>query len=158
MSKSLFFNCLHCGYNLSGLTEERCPECGQSFAPAEIQAICWQFKPSPGRALGKILLVPLLFTLLGAVTGLVMERVHEDVGVLALWGAVIAFLVYGIVQSIRLAKSFAWQRAIRTEGRRPIGQASPFIIAVTAGLICCQTLLSAAGFFGGCVCGYLSIE
>ncbi len=23
--------CLHCGYNLTGLTEPRCPECGQPF-------------------------------------------------------------------------------------------------------------------------------
>lgn len=26
--------CLHCGYNLSGLTEPRCPECGRTFEPA----------------------------------------------------------------------------------------------------------------------------
>jgi hypothetical protein len=27
-------HCLKCGYNLAGLTEPRCPECGTRFAPA----------------------------------------------------------------------------------------------------------------------------
>lgn len=26
-------NCLNCNYNLTGLTEPRCPECGQPFEP-----------------------------------------------------------------------------------------------------------------------------
>lgn len=26
--------CIHCGYNLTGLTEPRCPECGREFSPA----------------------------------------------------------------------------------------------------------------------------
>jgi hypothetical protein len=29
--------CLHCGYDLRGLTEGRCPECGHSFDPALLE-------------------------------------------------------------------------------------------------------------------------
>ena len=28
-------HCLHCGYDLRGLTEHRCPECGRQFDPGE---------------------------------------------------------------------------------------------------------------------------
>ncbi|MGD8452548.1 MAG: hypothetical protein PVJ57_12075 [Phycisphaerae bacterium] len=30
--------CLHCGYNLTGLAELRCPECGQPFKPRSASA------------------------------------------------------------------------------------------------------------------------
>jgi hypothetical protein len=29
-------HCLNCGYNLTGLSEQRCPECGEPFDPARI--------------------------------------------------------------------------------------------------------------------------
>jgi hypothetical protein len=31
--------CANCDYNLTGLTENRCPECGNSFDPAELQRL-----------------------------------------------------------------------------------------------------------------------
>ncbi len=35
----LHLHCLECGYNLSGLTEWQCPECGEKFNPRRIHTI-----------------------------------------------------------------------------------------------------------------------
>jgi len=32
--------CLNCGYNLTGLIENRCPECGTAFDPVELRRLC----------------------------------------------------------------------------------------------------------------------
>lgn len=40
------FRCLHCDYNLTGLTENRCPECGLQFDPEELSRI-FSGKPQP---------------------------------------------------------------------------------------------------------------
>lgn len=33
--EDLHLHCTHCGYDLTGLLERTCPECGESFAPRE---------------------------------------------------------------------------------------------------------------------------
>lgn len=151
-----FSHCLQCGYDLTGLTEERCPECAQSFASEELETIKERFYPSVGYTLRKIILIPIFFTALGACNGVILERVLESVGIIIFSTVGVGLLIYGILESIKLSNRFAWQRAIRTEGRKPVKQATPFVFALVAGLVCCQAFLSVAGFCGGCVCAYVS--
>jgi len=59
------FNCRHCGYDLRGLTEPRCPECGTSFDPTEKERILARAgDPTPLARYRWIL--PVLIVLLGA--------------------------------------------------------------------------------------------
>lgn len=37
--------CPECGYNLTGLSENRCPECGEGFDPAEVEKTLAQCRP-----------------------------------------------------------------------------------------------------------------
>ena len=39
------YHCAHCGYDLRGLSETRCPECGHAWNTLEIEA-AWD-QPSP---------------------------------------------------------------------------------------------------------------
>ncbi|HVP12737.1 MAG TPA: hypothetical protein VMV94_16300 [Phycisphaerae bacterium] len=41
------FTCKKCGYDLQGLTENRCPECGTAFDPAERERIMARVDPPP---------------------------------------------------------------------------------------------------------------
>ncbi len=57
------FRCTSCGYELRGLTENRCPECGTGFDPAdqsEIAARVGRPAPRGGRRWIVILLIVLL--------------------------------------------------------------------------------------------------
>ncbi|HRW53811.1 MAG TPA: hypothetical protein P5081_13085 [Phycisphaerae bacterium] len=62
------FTCLECGYNLKGLTESRCPECGAAFDPSEIEQIRARIglrrAPPKGRwmAIGAVLLLAAFVT------------------------------------------------------------------------------------------------
>ncbi len=66
------FTCRECGYDLHGLTDTRCPECGATFDPDEelrIDIISKTRPPSPPHRSAAILLLVLLVT--GVVSGLV---------------------------------------------------------------------------------------
>jgi len=55
--------CAKCGYNLTGLTENRCPECGTPFDPDALKGAAPKKGPSSDRLLAELLLLPLLFTI-----------------------------------------------------------------------------------------------
>lgn len=70
------FTCKACGYDLQGLPENRCPECGQEFDPAEREQILARIHappPKPPQRLIAILLVVVL-ALLVATSFVVWRR------------------------------------------------------------------------------------
>jgi len=54
------FNCRECGYDLQGLTEPRCPECGKLFDPMEKERILARANLPAPRARGRWILVVLI--------------------------------------------------------------------------------------------------
>ena len=67
------FTCKQCGYDLHGLTESRCPECGTKFDPAEKQRVLERIgqPPPKSRHLWIILLLLVILTA-GVVANLVV--------------------------------------------------------------------------------------
>jgi hypothetical protein len=69
------FTCKECGYDLHGLTEPRCPECGHAFDPAERQRILERIESPPPRTRYRwIALLVVVFLTLTVVAGLVAWR------------------------------------------------------------------------------------
>ena len=69
------FTCKQCGYNLQGLPENRCPECGTTFDPAERERILARIaspRPKPRHRWIAVLVVILLA--LALVVGMVTYR------------------------------------------------------------------------------------
>jgi hypothetical protein len=66
------FTCRKCGYDLHGLTETRCPECGETFDPAERERILERSNlppPKPRRRWIAVLVVIALALLVSAGLG-----------------------------------------------------------------------------------------
>lgn len=55
--------CESCGYNLTGLTEQRCPECGRAFDLEAMRDRAKRGTPSSSRLFSELFLLPVLFSL-----------------------------------------------------------------------------------------------
>lgn len=56
--------CPKCGYNLTGLTEHRCPECGEKFCPKELRERIWEVKENGAdKVLIRVMIPPFLLIL-----------------------------------------------------------------------------------------------
>lgn len=93
--------CPHCAYNLSGLTEHRCPECGEPFDPDEIRRQVAEYAQarSAGRIVLRLLVGPAVF--LGSL-GLEMGGVGGGGG-FVLVGGTVAFIL-AIINAIMAAR------------------------------------------------------
>jgi hypothetical protein len=106
--------CPHCGYNLTGLTENRCPECGREFDPAIIsQPFYRSMRPISFWRVAARCLVLVVGTW-GAVALLILLRLHEVVTV----ALVIAVLLVGVPavsiwNAQHMARRMAMSRAMR---------------------------------------------
>ncbi len=164
------FFCPNCGYNLTGLPENRCPECGREFDPAQLA----QQRRADARIGGVILrvllvpaalppdlqaLVPALCVIWGVVVGSMIDHMKstgEKVLILTSCAIGLGLLIFAIVTSKKVARRLALTRAIRRGDDHSGLQDRAFILICGIGLFCCQGILSAAGFFGGCAAGVLA--
>jgi len=152
------FFCPNCGYNLTGLPENRCPECGREFDPAQLA----QQRRADARIGGvilRVLLVPALCVIWGVVVGSMIDHMKstgEKVLILTSCAIGLGLLIFAIVTSKKVARRLALTRAIRRGDDHSGLQDRAFILICGIGLFCCQGILSAAGFFGGCAAGVLA--
>ncbi len=111
--------CPHCGYNLTGLTKNRCPECGREFDPAIIsQPFYRSMRPISFWRVAARCLVLVVGTW-GVVALLILLRLHEVVTV----ALVIAVLLVGVPavsiwNAQHMARRMAMSRAMRRGASR----------------------------------------
>lgn len=103
--------CPKCDYNLTGLTECRCPECGTPYAPEEIQAYA-------GKALKPITFPIAVFQLVWP--PVVFGFLYSMLVVTRLWWLwatlMVVTLVYSMVNATELGHRIAASLSIRRGG------------------------------------------
>ena len=130
--------CPGCGYNLTGLIENRCPECGKTFDPEELRRrIAEGIQPITLRqAIWQLVWLPGLFLLTQG-----LAFVTQGVALVIALPVGLIWLIYGIVNARNLARRLAVPGSCgrdRTQMRGPW-----FIPVCTLGLYCCQIGLGA---------------
>ncbi len=141
--------CPKCDYNLTGLTENRCPECGTVFDPEELARLF-------ASSLKRIGLPVFVFHLLWP-PGLFAFSIY--VTVLAnlewLWGTlVIALVVFAFLQTTETVRRFAATSSVR-RGGSPVHQPplATFVRSVI-GLVILQLALAYVGCRAAWVLAY----
>lgn len=141
--------CPTCGYNLTGLPENRCPECGRPFDRAAIIREM-EMRPRPiglGETLLRLLWPPGLFS----ISALSLSA-SQGLGTVLMWVCGILLVVYGLINAIQISRRLAMSgRRAREAGNRRF-RGPLFVPVCTIGLYCCQ--LSAG--FTGCAAAVLT--
>ncbi len=97
MTSQEMMHCLNCGYNLRGLPENRCPECGQPFNPDDSET--YRSRPRSGSVLLWLSLLSVaLFALPLAAAGLADAKVIRIPFFLSGLGS--AMMVCGLVLAL----------------------------------------------------------
>lgn len=146
--------CPKCGYNLTGLTRDDCPECGERFSRAELEAIGGIKHPSLARPLLWLLVPP------GVLTGLSFlmfsfdghGRVTDIVAPFLLVG-VGACVLAGLVLSIIIGRRIARRLSMRPPKSRPNFDSVALTLILALVFFCAQLCVAFFGFFAGCVAG-----
>lgn len=69
-AEKLVLLCPHCGYNLTGLVQWRCPECGNDFSPDRVhRETAWVSQPLQWSQAAPLLIVPVAWWCLCLLTG-----------------------------------------------------------------------------------------
>jgi hypothetical protein len=110
-------HCLTCGYNLTGLPENRCPECGEPFDPAELTFL----RSGRGRFKTTVHLVECLYPLWAfwlshatlLVASLILPAGAENVITLCSGLAIIVTLIMGLVSCREVAANWQFHASFR---------------------------------------------
>jgi predicted Zn-ribbon and HTH transcriptional regulator len=138
--------CPKCGYNLTGLPENRCPECGTTFDPAKVEASQRRrCKPiSLGRVLLRLLLPPAAFLVVLVSASIGPGRNLDKFIAVALVSAIV-FVLVAFVNAMIIARRLAVTGTWNPETGTPIQRSSVFIGFCSLGLFFCQIATACCG-------------
>ena len=141
--------CSNCDYNLSGLHENRCPECGTTFDPAELLRLA-AAAPKPVAVSTVILHLiwpAALFTLLIYVAGITgLEWLNGTF--------VISLIVILFVNAAVIARRVAATSSVR-RGGSPYHRSNPAsFFRAMVGLVLVQSLLALTGCYAALKLAY----
>jgi hypothetical protein len=139
--------CPKCGYNLTALTENRCPECGGAFDPRQLRAL-QRAGISTRSVVLQLIFVPAGFALLSTFC-LFSVAMSGDGGVATLVFAGLMLLAAVTLHAVPLAKAFVRSRQLR-EGCDAVGPFFRTAWPCALLFIFAEAALTFAYFAGGC--------
>lgn len=142
--------CPKCGYNLTGLTQERCPECGGWFSRAELAAIGGIKYPSLGVPLAVLLLPPIVFTVLSFMAFSIDGSSPVNDALPFLFAMMGLCVPAGLALSIITGRRLARRLAMRPPKSRPNVNSVVLTIIFALIFFSSQLCLGFFGFFVGC--------
>lgn len=151
--------CPQCGCNLRGVPDGHCPQCGREFSREQLNRELMTLSLSTGKLLLRLLLVPALCVIAGAICVQVANQATEkNMAILFVMGLIgfVGLLIPAIFISRRLARHLSMMRSLRLGAEQSGLKDRKFIRLCTLGLFCCQGILGAAAFFGGCFVSLLT--
>lgn len=154
--------CPMCGYNLTGLMRDVCPECGVAFDRVELTASTQRRKHSHFIVGVAILSIAPMMAFCALPLGGLLARALSTLGrssqngsafEVALWGYGITFVVTLLTTSVVSGRRMARRLARRYPGDPP----TPTTVGATIGLailfLAMQVAVSFVLFFAGCFVG-----
>ena len=142
--------CPKCGYNLTALTENRCPECGGGFSRAELAAIGGFQYPSLGVPLAVLLLPPVVFTVLSFVAFSIDGSSPANDALPLLFAMMGLCALAGLALAIFTGRRIARRLAMRPPKSRPNINSVVLTIIFALIFFTSQLCLGFFGFFVGC--------
>ncbi len=149
--------CEKCGYNLTGLAEDRCPECGTPFDRVKLAEAQRRKVMGGGQLTAHLLVMPLAFVL--GWVGLVMLFVifsnswlgSEDVAIVALPVSSVGTLVLLGWHAFYVARRMVVSQRLQTDKQELTGIRGS-VIFWTIFFIVAELTLTITYAVGGCAC------
>lgn len=139
-------HCLHCGYDLTGLTEHRCPECGRGFDENALRRAATRFPLTFGEAILQLIWIPFVVGAAGVVGLPIVVCLYALANRYQTMGELIALSALSIFVLASLRRTHGVARQMVTIQRA--GHEAAFgggrVVFFTVVLIVCMIVLSIA--------------